>query len=257
MPEEQVSIFDDSLNEESEFVQYDIEADAFESIPIPEGPYLCKLSQVLMNGQNGQLLTADMSYYKKKLRDGTTYFAVGIRATTLTPDEPKTDDRSVTDGFVSTMVMRNRKTCRVAGVLDAVREELNPRAKHNELLGQLITSLEREPTCIVDVHWEAQGKTGKDQKDRDGNVITDSDGNPKPEYINVLNGMRSFPMRTDGSYAHEVFWDRASGRTSLQPPAALTEDQESRGMKQDVQTIRARNVVFRYSRQEMEGDEED
>jgi hypothetical protein len=163
---EKLDINDPSL--EVENLDINPEADAFAfPPPPPDNTYRAKLKSKQVN---------NAPFEPKKAKNGTLYLYTAIEARIIDP-AGKQDDWPVFDNFVSTMVMENSGTSRVAGILKALGQPVPARTSHKDLIQRLIDVLAGEPEVQITTMWEGYCETCDKT---------------------VVKGMKRFPKAADG-----------------------------------------------------------
>ena len=189
------NIYDRSLVKEQVEFDLNTEADAFARVAPPEdGLWLVSL-QPIPDGQ----------YLESLDRNQNPYYAINLVSKFTTPERKDLDGRELTDFYVSTMVMASSGTCRVAGVLRALRAQVKGRTTSLALMLQLADLLKSQPSCRIETQWEARVATGG---------VTEKG---KAEYKTILRGMSRFPRLAKPGpngqkFNHRIYWDANSKR---------------------------------------------
>lgn len=139
-----------SADLQMEEIDINPEGDAFSSPPpAPEGIYMSQLSKG--EGKSWQQGTS---------KKGQKYLAIAVAAKLVLGENVKYDGALVFDNFVSTMVMDNSGTCRIAGILKAAGQPVQP-GKQNaaDLARQFDAFLSGDPSIKIQTKWEGYCKT--------------------------------------------------------------------------------------------------
>lgn len=170
----------DNLNDlpliDEEPMNIDPDADAFAGFVLPpDGVHMAKLSL----GKGGAVPTFQPGVDK----NGKKYIAVNVEARIVAEDKPY--NNAVIFDQASTIVMQSTGTCRIAGILQALRVPVPSTMTKNQIVAQLAAQLEGEPLVQIETQWQAreQQDDGKwktvvrgqkrftPKHDADGNVV--------------------------------------------------------------------------------------
>lgn len=175
----QIDINDLQLSEEMVDVQGD--ADAFAGPPPPaDGDHLVKLSL----GKRG--------VSQGKAKDGKLFYMVDVNGKIISGDF---ENRILFDN-VSTMVMTNTGTSRIAGVLKALGDPVNGRVGILDTTRKFVEHLTGEPQVTVQTQWTAYCGDCNDafkankSKGKKGGI--------------VLRGEKRFPENGDKTHRAQV-----------------------------------------------------
>ncbi len=177
----EVDLNDLSLADEE--ISVDADADAFAGPPPPDdGDHLVKLSLGKRKVTMG------------KAKTGDNFFMVDINAKVVAgPFE----NRILFDN-ASTMVMQNSGTCRIAGVLKALGEQVPSRTTKKDIARSLVDKLAGEPQSTVTSQWTAFCQSCKDDFEQ-------SHGKRGKKNGIMLRGQRNFPSNgSDHGHKHQV-----------------------------------------------------
>ncbi len=161
---------------EDEALQLDPEADPFQGPPpLPDGVHLVKPSLFRRNGNSPFQAGMDKTSHK--------FVMASVVATVVAEGKPwngaKIFDR------VTTIMLGNTQTCRMAGVLKPLGVKIPATTTAKELAKTFETQLEGEPLIGVETQWQARAQHGD-------------------KWVTLLRGMKKFPQREDGSYNHVI-----------------------------------------------------
>ena len=164
-----------------EAVDINAEADAFAGPPPPsDGDYRVKLSIGKRGTSQG------------KSKDGKLFFMVDVNAKV---NAGEFENRILFDN-VSTMVMQNTGTSRMAGVLKALGEHVGGRTSILEMTRAFAAKLAGEPEVTVQTQWTAYCADCNEE----------NKSNPKRGKKGgiVLRGEKRFPQNGDGHHRAQV-----------------------------------------------------
>ena len=164
-----------------EMVDVNADADAFAGPPPPtDGDYRVKLSL----GKRG--------VSQGKSKDGKLFFMADVNAKVIVGEF---ENRILFDN-VSTMVMQNTGTSRMAGVLKALGETVGGRTSILEMTRKFADKLTGEPEVTVQTQWTAYCADCNEENKQ----------NPKRGKKGgiVLRGEKRFPQNGDGHHRAQV-----------------------------------------------------
>lgn len=162
------------------------EADAFASpAPPPElGPdgkaikYRVTLSHKEAESKN--------QYKASETKTGARYIKTALEAKIIDEGGPF-DGYTLNDNFVSTMVMPQSGTCRMAGILKALKVPFSARISAPDLARLFQQTINGEPQVLVEVQWGAYSE----EEDK-----------------TVLRGEKRWPKDKDGKRVHIARYDK-------------------------------------------------
>ncbi len=160
------------------------EADAFASFaPPPDKTHIAKLK--LATGGNSPAIQTG------KDKNGRPFVMFAIEARIVAEGEPY-NNAAVFDR-VSTVVMQSTGTCRMAGVLQALKVPVPRDMTAVQMAKQLAAVLEGEPLIKIETQWQAREQVDDDT------------------WKTVVRGMKRFPQKRDkdgntipGEYEHVI-----------------------------------------------------
>lgn len=162
------------------------DADAFASpAPPPElGPdgktikYRVSLSHKEADSKN--------QYKAGESKTGAKYIKTALEAKII-DEGGKFDGYVLNDNFVSTMVMAQSGTCRIAGILKALGVKFSPRISAIDLARLFQTTINGEPQVLVEVQWGAYSEE---------------------EEKTVLRGEKRWPKDASGNRVHIAKYEK-------------------------------------------------
>jgi hypothetical protein len=161
---------------EDESLQLDPDADAFQGPPPPpDGVHLAKIMPFRKNG--------DSPFQVGKDKRSKPFIMAAVVNKAVAEGRPW-DGANIFDR-VSSVIMQNSGTCRMAGVLKALGITVPATTTMKGLARMLETALAGEPMICVETQWQARAQHGD-------------------KWVTILRGMKKFPQKPDGSYSHIV-----------------------------------------------------
>ncbi len=160
------------------------EADAFATFaPPPDATHVAKLK--LATGGNSPAIQVG------KDKNGHPFVMLSIEARIVAEGQPY--NNSVCFDRASTVVMQSTGTCRMAGVLQALRVPVPRDMTAQQMARQLAAVLEGEPLAKIETQWQAREEV------------------ESGVWKTVVRGMKRFPAKKDadgnvipGQYEHTI-----------------------------------------------------